>query len=121
MIACHHCQLLPTASHCHPLPLRCPPVRHACAAPMLDALATGLREVRSKPVVGELLAMDAFLQNMLRSRITRRVLAEQHINIVNTRHAWGCVGGEGEGEGKHSSDTAQACGAGQLRVANTVG
>lgn len=54
-------------------------------APMLDALATGLRELRSKPVVGGQLRLDGFLENMLRSRISRRVLAEQHINLTNGR------------------------------------
>ena len=52
---------------------------------MLDALATGLRELRSKPVVGGQLRLDGFLENMLRSRISRRVLAEQHINLTNGR------------------------------------
>ncbi|PSC73841.1 pyruvate dehydrogenase kinase [Micractinium conductrix] len=54
-------------------------------SPMLDALAQGMREVRSKPVVGEQLQLDAFLENMLRSRISRRVMAEQHINLTNQR------------------------------------
>lgn len=59
-----------------------------CAAPLLDALASGLREVRGKPLVGEALRLDAFLENMLRSRISRRVLAEQHINLNNGRCVW---------------------------------
>ena len=29
--------------------------------------------------------LDAFLENMLRSRISRRVMAEQHINLTNQR------------------------------------
>ncbi|KAK3268610.1 hypothetical protein CYMTET_22899 [Cymbomonas tetramitiformis] len=53
-------------------------------APMVTALANGVRECRSKPMVGEKLEMDGFLDNMLRSRISRRVLAEQHISL-NTR------------------------------------
>ncbi|EFN56714.1 hypothetical protein CHLNCDRAFT_21859, partial [Chlorella variabilis] len=48
-------------------------------SPMLDALAQGLREVRSKPI------LDGFLENMLRSRISRRVMAEQHINLTHQR------------------------------------
>lgn len=52
---------------------------------MLDLLASGLRECRRKPIVGEQLALDPFLENMLRSRISRRVLAEQHINLHNGR------------------------------------
>jgi [3-methyl-2-oxobutanoate dehydrogenase (acetyl-transferring)] kinase len=52
---------------------------------MLDALAQGMREVRSKPVVGEQLHLDGFLENMLRSRISRRVMAEQHINLASQR------------------------------------
>ena len=35
---------------------------------MLDALAAGLRECRSKPTVGDKLQLDAFLDGMLRSR-----------------------------------------------------
>lgn len=48
---------------------------------MLDALASGLRECSSKPLVGGQLRMDAFLDSMLRSRISRRVIAEQHLNL----------------------------------------
>jgi signal transduction histidine kinase len=59
-------------------------------SPMLDALAAGLREVRRKPLVGAHLRMDAFLEAMLRSRISRRVLAEQHINL--THHRPGYIG-----------------------------
>ena len=55
------------------------------AAPMLDALAAGLRECSSKPFVGAKLQLDAFLDNMLRSRISRRVIAEQHIHLANRR------------------------------------
>ena len=39
---------------------------------MLDALATGLREVRRKAgMVGSKLQLDGFLENMLRSRLSR--------------------------------------------------
>lgn len=48
---------------------------------MLDALASGLRECSSKPLVGGQLQLDAFLDSMLRSRISRRVIAEQHLNL----------------------------------------
>ena len=51
---------------------------------MLDALAAGLRECSRKPFTGERLQLDRFLDNMLRSRISRRVIAEQHIHL-NTR------------------------------------
>ncbi|RMZ55502.1 hypothetical protein APUTEX25_000085, partial [Auxenochlorella protothecoides] len=54
-------------------------------APMLDYLATGLREVRSRPLVGERLHLDPFLENMLRSRISRRTLAEQHMYLNQGR------------------------------------
>ena len=71
---------------------------------MLDALASGLRECSSKPIVGEQLKvcldvfwrstfgqqpleqLDGFLDNMLRSRISRRVIAEQHINLQHTMY-----------------------------------
>lgn len=52
---------------------------------MLDALAQGLRECRGKPVVGAQLQLDPFLDAMLRSRISRRVLAEHHINLASAR------------------------------------
>lgn len=54
-------------------------------APMLDALATGLRECKGKQLVGPQLQLDAFLDNMLRSRISRRVIAEQHLHIDSVR------------------------------------
>ncbi|KAL0030420.1 hypothetical protein WJX79_003750 [Trebouxia sp. C0005] len=54
-------------------------------APMLDALAAGLRECNSKAFVGPKLQLNSFLENMLTSRISRRVLAEQHINLHNRR------------------------------------
>ncbi|KAG2488120.1 hypothetical protein HYH03_013268 [Edaphochlamys debaryana] len=57
-------------------------------APMLDALATGLRECKSKELVGQCLTMDAFFDSMLRSRISRRVIAEQHLHISNKRPAF---------------------------------
>ena len=48
-------------------------------APVITRLAIGLREVRSKPIVGRSLDMDRFLDDMLQSRIARRMLAENHI------------------------------------------
>eukprot|EP00951_Prasinocladus_malaysianus_P007967 scaffold57375_cov31-Prasinocladus_malaysianus.AAC.1 len=51
---------------------------------MLDSLAHGLRECASKPIIGPRLQLDNFLDNMLRSRISRRVLAEQHIHLENS-------------------------------------
>ncbi|KIY97851.1 pyruvate dehydrogenase kinase [Monoraphidium neglectum] len=48
---------------------------------MLDALAQGLKEAKARALVGPALQLDAFLDTMLRSRITRRVLAEQHLGI----------------------------------------
>ena len=54
-------------------------------APMLDALANGLREIKRKPLVGPHLQLDSFLEAMLSSRISRRVLAEHHINLNNSR------------------------------------
>ena len=49
----------------------------AHAAPMLDALAAGFKECKLKPIVGPKLQLDAFLDGMLRSRISRRIMAEQ--------------------------------------------
>ena len=58
------------------------------AAPMLDALAAGLRECSRKPITGERLDfLDGFLNNMLRSRISRRVLAEQHLMLDVPRYS----------------------------------
>lgn len=57
-------------------------------APMLDSLAQGLRECKSKELVGPALALDGFFDSMLRSRISRRVLAEQHLHINNKRPAY---------------------------------
>ncbi len=54
-------------------------------APMLDALANGLREIKRKPLVGPHVQLDTFLEAMLSSRISRRVLAEHHINLNNSR------------------------------------
>ncbi|GIL89435.1 hypothetical protein Vretimale_18917 [Volvox reticuliferus] len=54
-------------------------------APMLDSLATGLRECKDKVLVGPCLQMDSFFDSMLRSRISRRVIAEQHLHIGNKR------------------------------------
>ncbi len=65
------------------------------AAPMLDSLATGLRECKGKELVGSCLAMDSFFDAMLRSRISRRVIAEQHLHINNKR--W--EGEQGDGGG----------------------
>jgi len=48
---------------------------------MLDSLAQGLREAKARALVGPALQLDSFLDSMLRSRITRRVLAEQHLQI----------------------------------------
>ena len=39
---------------------------------MLDALAAGFRECKQKRLVGPKLELDAFLDGMLRSRISRR-------------------------------------------------
>ncbi len=44
---------------------------------MLDALAAGFKECKLKPIVGPKLQLDAFLDGMLRSRISRRIMAEQ--------------------------------------------
>ena len=57
---------------------------------MLDALATGLRECRSKELVGSALRLDSFFDAMLRSRISRRVIAEQHLHLA--RHRPGYIG-----------------------------
>ena len=54
-------------------------------APMLDALAAGLREVSARPFTGPRLDLDPFLDAMLRSRVSRRVLAEHHIGLASPR------------------------------------
>lgn len=54
-------------------------------APMLDLLAAGLRECKSKELVGSCLALDPFFDNMLRSRISRRTIAEQHLHLSMRR------------------------------------
>jgi [3-methyl-2-oxobutanoate dehydrogenase (acetyl-transferring)] kinase len=54
-------------------------------APMLDALAAGLREAAARPFTGPRLALDPFLDGMLRSRISRRVLAEHVIGLADRR------------------------------------
>ncbi|KAL3141619.1 hypothetical protein ABBQ32_004858 [Trebouxia sp. C0010 RCD-2024] len=76
---CKACTALTAVFDCSVNPL------NADAAPMLDALAAGLRECNSKPFVGAKLELNSFLENMLTSRISRRVLAEQHINLHNRR------------------------------------
>ena len=53
--------------------------------PLVESLAAGLRECKSKPNIGERLQLDEFLNNMLSSRISRRVLAEQHIALQHKR------------------------------------
>mmetsp|Transcript_48787 Transcript_48787/g.156255 ORF Transcript_48787/g.156255 Transcript_48787/m.156255 type:complete len:194 (+) Transcript_48787:507-1088(+) len=57
-------------------------------APMLHALERGLRECKTKPVVGEHIQLDSFLDNMLHSRISRRVIAEQHICLDLKREGY---------------------------------
>lgn len=44
-------------------------------------MAQGLREAKARALVGPALQLDSFLDSMLRSRITRRVLAEQHLAV----------------------------------------
>jgi len=48
-------------------------------SPMVTELAHGVRECKKKTLVGDQLELDDFLDSMLRSRIVRRVMAEQHI------------------------------------------
>ena len=55
------------------------------AAPMLDALATGVKECRTRRFVGKHLQLDDFLDNMLQSRISRRVIAEHLIRLEERR------------------------------------
>ena len=52
---------------------------------MLDALAAGFKECKLKPIVGPKLQLDGFLDGMLRSRISRRIMAEQHICLAARR------------------------------------
>ncbi|QDZ22725.1 pyruvate dehydrogenase kinase [Chloropicon primus] len=53
--------------------------------PMVEALAAGLRECKSKPFIGDQLKLDSFLNSMLTSRISRRILAEQHVALQQKR------------------------------------
>lgn len=48
---------------------------------MIDCLAVGLKECMRRRAISEHLHLDNFLDGMLRSRITRRIIAEQHINL----------------------------------------
>ncbi|GMH33368.1 hypothetical protein BSKO_01202 [Bryopsis sp. KO-2023] len=60
--------------------------------PMLDSLASGVRDCRNKRHTGEHLQLDRFLEGMLRSRISRRVIAEHHLNLHKKRSGYiGCV------------------------------
>lgn len=54
-------------------------------APMMDSLATGLQECHRKSGMSEHVQLDAFLDGMLRSRISRRVIAEQHVSLLSPR------------------------------------
>jgi hypothetical protein len=58
----------------HPQPT---PTKH----PTLPTPPKGLREAKARALVGPALQLDSFLDSMLRSRITRRVVAEQHLQI----------------------------------------
>ncbi|GJP50496.1 hypothetical protein CLOM_g9660 [Closterium sp. NIES-68] len=53
--------------------------------PLLGVLARGVRECALRPLVGRELDLDPFLDNMLRSRISRRVIAEHHICLQHQR------------------------------------
>ncbi|CAI6009980.1 unnamed protein product [Closterium sp. NIES-65] len=53
--------------------------------PLIGVLARGVRECSIRPLVGRELNLDSFLDNMLRSRISRRVVAEQHIALQQKR------------------------------------
>lgn len=66
-------------------------------APMLSHLATGLRECKRRPLLGPALDLDGFLDAMLRSRISRRLLAEHHLAL--SAAAVGGGGGAGLGLG----------------------
>ena len=46
------------------------------------------QECSRKPIVGEQLHLDSFLNTMLRSRIERRVLGEHHIALQNAKRGW---------------------------------
>ncbi|GAQ83948.1 mitochondrial pyruvate dehydrogenase kinase [Klebsormidium nitens] len=56
--------------------------------PLLTSLAKGLKECTTRPLVGPSLSLDPFLDNMLRSRISRRVIAEQHICFQQRREGY---------------------------------
>eukprot|EP00897_Mesotaenium_endlicherianum_P004541 jgi/Mesen1/4114/ME000216S03372 len=57
-------------------------------APLLSVIAKGVKECSSRTLIGRELALDPFLDNMLRSRISRRVLAEQHISLQQKRRGY---------------------------------
>ena len=66
------------------LPACCPSACHGPPHPQPAFLCSSnptMQPVSSHP----LFQLDGFLENMLRSRISRRVMAEQHINLNNQR------------------------------------
>lgn len=64
-------------------------------APVIDSLARGLREAKARALVGPALQLDSFLDSMLRSRITRRVLAEHHFQLSSSGGGGGGSSGGG--------------------------
>jgi [3-methyl-2-oxobutanoate dehydrogenase (acetyl-transferring)] kinase len=66
-------------------------------APMLGHLAQGLREVKARPLLGPALDLDGFLDAMLRSRVSRRLLAEHHLALSAMLSSGGGGGGGGGG------------------------
>ncbi|XRA95900.1 mitochondrial branched-chain alpha-ketoacid dehydrogenase kinase [Pycnococcus provasolii] len=66
---------------------------------VITRLAIGLREVREKPIVGRMIDMDRFLDDMLTSRVARRILAENHIafhRAVKAHHQEGGSDDDGD-------------------------
>lgn len=56
-----------------------------CAGPMIDSLAIGLKECRQRRGMSEHVRLDHFLDGMLQARITRRIIAEQHISMASLK------------------------------------
>ena len=50
-------------------------------APLLDDLAAGLRECLVKKSITDRVNLQPFVEDILRSRISRRVMAQHHIGL----------------------------------------
>lgn len=61
-------------------------------APMLDILAAGLKECIVRKSLSEKIDLQPFIEGMLRSRISRRVIAQHHLGLQRDQQGFiGCV------------------------------